>query len=194
MNHNPTSPGWVPPLDAARQVASEMLDTYRHPDGDTRWYAEAYGALKVSLELVLNALDAETPPAEELISGTEPRTVTVHTLDHGDVTLTCPAWCVGHETAPQYRIDITHTSTDHHLHLPVHDGQAELMYLAFEERPFTATWPGTLPFVSVGIDGDHYPVRVDGLEAMADELERHATVLRQFAAQLAAILAGGEHR
>jgi hypothetical protein len=43
---------------------------------------------------------------------TGPRTVTVPTLDHGDVTLPEPAWCIGHDPRPEYRADIGHRGPD----------------------------------------------------------------------------------
>jgi hypothetical protein len=44
------------------------------------------------------------------------RTVTVPTIDHGDVTIPCPAWCVGHGgQRPEYRSDISHTGPEQHL-------------------------------------------------------------------------------
>lgn len=46
----------MPPLDIARSTARQMLAHYEHASG---CYAEAYGALKASLEMVLNALDTE---------------------------------------------------------------------------------------------------------------------------------------
>ncbi|MFI0134736.1 DUF6907 domain-containing protein [Streptomyces luteogriseus] len=121
----------------------------------------------------------------------EPRTVTLPTIDHGDVTIPCPDWCAGHETIPEYRIDIAHRGTDHSLTLPVRGGHVELLVVALEERPFTEAWPGTRPFVSVGFSGDYYPSQLHRLEDMAFELERHAEVLREFARRLAVILAGG---
>ncbi|WP_435210741.1 DUF6907 domain-containing protein [Streptomyces sp. bgisy034] len=124
----------------------------------------------------------------------EPRTVVVPTIDHGDVTIICPEWCTGEHEPNGYRVDITHTGRDHHLTLPVHTAYAELLAVGIEERPFSEAWPGRAPFVSVGFNGDHYPTGVYGLEVMAGHLERHAEALREFARQLAAIVAGGEGR
>lgn len=123
----------------------------------------------------------------------EPRTITLPTADHGDVTLTCPAWCSGHpdHRPDSYRIDLFHESREQLLDLPVRGGSVELLAVAFEQRPFVEAWPGTTPFVNVGFSGDYHPVRVDGLEAMADALEQHATTLREYAHQLAVLLAGG---
>ena len=123
---------------------------------------------------------------------TEPRIVTLPTIDHGTVPLVCPDWCSGHETEPQYRSDLFHESREQQLDLPVHGGSAALLAVCFEQRPFTEGWIGTRPFVNVGFDGDYYPVRVDGLEAMADALEQHAAILREYAHQLAILLGGGQ--
>lgn len=122
---------------------------------------------------------------------TEMRIVTVPTLDRGPVPLVCPDWCAGHDSEPQYRTDLFHESREQLLDLPVRGGTVELLAVAFEQRPFVEAWPGTTPFVNVGFSGDYHPVRVDGLEAMADALEQHAATLREYAHQLAVLLAGG---
>lgn len=118
----------------------------------------------------------------------------VRTIDHGDVEITCPTWCTGVHEPDGYRIDLFHESREQQLALPVRGGAAEVLAVAFESRPFTESWTGTGPFVSVALGGDHYPVWVDGLEAMADALEQHAATLREYAHQLAGLLAGGEGR
>ncbi|MEV4865614.1 DUF6907 domain-containing protein [Streptomyces ossamyceticus] len=122
---------------------------------------------------------------------TGPRTVTVPTSDRGEVTLVCPTWCVGEHEPDGYRTDLFHESAEQQLTLPVRGGTVELLAVAFESRPFTEGWTGTTPFVNVGFSGDYHPVRVDGLEAMADALEQHAATLREYAHQLAVLLAGG---
>lgn len=39
------------------------------------------------------------------------RTVTVETVDHGEITIGEPSWCVGHDDEPiGYRADVTHKS------------------------------------------------------------------------------------
>ncbi|MGW1799168.1 DUF6907 domain-containing protein [Streptomyces sp. NPDC001984] len=119
------------------------------------------------------------------------RTVTIPTIDHGDVVVTCPPWCTAVHEPGGYRVDIMHSSDDRILTLPTRRAHTELLTLALELRPFTERWPGTRPFVNVGFNGDHYPTRVAGLECMAIELERHAEQLRTYATRLALILAGG---
>jgi len=60
----------------------------------------------------------------------DPRTVTLNTMDHGPVTFECPPWCIGHGWQPDGAIgrnDITHNSvrvkagveTDRHGWLPM---------------------------------------------------------------------------
>ncbi|MEU3982532.1 hypothetical protein AB0F77_20960 [Streptomyces sp. NPDC026672] len=121
----------------------------------------------------------------------EPRTITLSTVDHGDVTFTCPPWCTAAHESGGYRIDITHTSDDQTLTLPTRRAHAELLTLGLEVRPYVDRWPGTRPFVSIGFGGDYYPTRLAGLESMAIELERHAEVVREYARTLALLLAGG---
>jgi hypothetical protein len=122
---------------------------------------------------------------------TEPRTVTLPTLDHGEVTLPEPSWCAGHETHPQYRVDIIHVGPDEPLALPTRRGPVTHLTTALEVRPYACDPFLQQPFVGVEIGGDWYPTGLPGLEAMADRLEAHAEVLRERARQLAVLLAGG---
>ncbi|MGW1892126.1 DUF6907 domain-containing protein [Streptomyces sp. NPDC002004] len=124
---------------------------------------------------------------------TGPRTVTVPTIDHGDVTITCPSWCVGHQDdAPLYRVDITHVGPDESLALPTSRGPATHLITTLEQRPFTERPPGIGTFVNVFIDSDWYPTGPIGLDAMADALVEHAAELRARARRLSALCARGE--
>jgi hypothetical protein len=125
---------------------------------------------------------------------TEPRTVTLATADHGPVTLTCPAWCAGHQDhdPEAARADILHSGPD--TELAFHG--AELFTACLVQSPYaTSTNPalgGRTPGVSV-----FPPARtltpVD-LYSLAAALDGYADQLRGLADQLAAILAGGEGR
>ncbi|WJV47666.1 DUF6907 domain-containing protein [Streptomyces flavofungini] len=119
------------------------------------------------------------------------RTVTVHTLDHGPITITCPDWCIGHEGPPQYRVDLSHFGPDRPLTLPTRRGPAIHLVTALEVRPYVDDSFLRLPFVGVHIGGDWYPTGLAGLEAMADALTAQADALRDQARELAVILAGG---
>lgn len=115
---------------------------------------------------------------------TEPRTVTLPTADHGDVTVPEPAWCTGHVSMPgDLRADILHQGPDvvlaFHGH---HIGEAGLVQSPFAER--LSRKPGvSVSLLSKTLD----PV---GLYDLAAVLDAHADRLRDLADQLTAILGG----
>ncbi|OQR64761.1 hypothetical protein B6E66_07325 [Streptomyces maremycinicus] len=117
---------------------------------------------------------------------TEPRTVTLATLDHGDVTLPEPAWCRGHagHRPDSYRVDLTHYGTEERL---IHDGQA-LFVVMLAQTPFSenATHGTEVYLEQSGDTGSFDPV---GLYELAATLEGHADRLRDLADQLDRILA-----
>jgi hypothetical protein len=108
------------------------------------------------------------------------------------LTVRCPAWCVGHEDAPQYRTDISHVGPDEPLTLPTRRGPVTHLVTALEIRPYSDDPFVQSVFVNVGIGGDWYPTGLAGLEAMADQLEAHAEVLRDRARRLAVLLGGDQ--
>lgn len=119
------------------------------------------------------------------------RTVTIHTADHGPVTIPEPSWCAGRHPDGGARIDITHVGREHALTVPTRSGPAPVLVTALESRPFVADTFLRGPFVSVGIDGEWYETGLPGLEAMADALAAHADQLRERSGELAVALAEG---
>lgn len=115
------------------------------------------------------------------------RTVTVHTIDHGPVTLPEPAWCLSEHPGDGHRVDISHEGPEAELALPTWAGPRTLMHAVFEQRPFTERRPGRGPFVNVEIGGDWYPADPAGLDQMAAALVEHACTLRALARQLAVL-------
>lgn len=116
---------------------------------------------------------------------TEPRTITLPTEDHGDVTVPEPPWCVGHQTTPgDLRADILHQGEDVALVFHGDDiGDASLV-----EAPF-AELPGGGLGVSVSLLGRTLdPVQ---LYDFAATLDTYADRLRDLADQLHTLLAGG---
>lgn len=115
---------------------------------------------------------------------TEPRTVTVRTLDHGDVTFTCPAWCRAEHEADGYRADILHAGED--VALVFHGrtiGDASLVQSPYAELL------GRKVGVSVSLLGQTLdPVQ---LYSLAAALDGYADRLRDLGAQLTAVLNGG---
>ncbi|WP_236244507.1 hypothetical protein [Streptomyces sp. CC210A] len=113
------------------------------------------------------------------------RTVTVPTIDHGPVTLTCPPWCTGHTSHPaEYRADLSHTGPEHVL---PHDGEplhiAQLVQFPYGTRPNTTG-------LYVEQSGYAQTLAPTGVDALAAALVEHAAQLRHLARELSALRAG----
>ncbi|MFI1726888.1 DUF6907 domain-containing protein [Streptomyces sp. NPDC020489] len=118
---------------------------------------------------------------------TEPRTVTLSTLDHGDVTIPEPDWCAGHaDYVPVHRVDLEHAGVQHRL---THDGQL-LGYAYLFQDVFAERSPrdiGVSVVLSYEPRGGFTPA---GLYDFAASLDTAADRLRYLADQLATILGG----
>lgn len=117
----------------------------------------------------------------------EPRSVTLPTLDHGDVTLPEPSWCAGHtdHRSDSYRVDLDHKGPEHTLsHL------GEPLWKAFLGQAPFATNPAHRG-VGVYVEQGSYAHTLDpaGLYELAATFEAHADRLRELADQLSAVLA-----
>ncbi|MFI8106271.1 DUF6907 domain-containing protein [Streptomyces sp. NPDC086023] len=118
---------------------------------------------------------------------TAPRTVVVPTLDHGPVTLTCPAWCVEPHTTPEHRADISHTGPEHRFAF----GGTPLLVAMLSADPFgparrrpTALYVEQQDFARI--------LDPDGLRQLATAYTVQASRLQTLAADLAVLLAGGD--
>lgn len=112
------------------------------------------------------------------------RTVTVLTLDHGDVTLPEPAWCAGHPEGPAaYRADVHHA-----VPVPVPDGlvdmDVELVAFPYGSVPVPVS-------VYVGIVVPAMTLDPDGLRDYAAGLTERAALLVELADRLAVLRTGG---
>ncbi|MFH8369174.1 DUF6907 domain-containing protein [Streptomyces sp. NPDC018031] len=115
---------------------------------------------------------------------TRPRTVTVHTRDHGPVTLFEPPWCLGQHRDGEYRADLVHEGQETALRAPVPaGGHVTVMTAALVAYPH-ATARGTEPTVAVELSGDWYHYAPAGLDQLAAAAVVHATELRALARQL----------
>ncbi|GAQ69700.1 hypothetical protein T45_01431 [Streptomyces turgidiscabies] len=120
----------------------------------------------------------------------EPRTITLPTTDHGDVTIPEPSWCAGHDDhRPGYRVDLSHKGPD--VTLAFHG--AEVINACLVRSPYaTLVDPalgGPTPGVSVYPPGRTL-TPVD-LYSLAAALDTYADRLRDLADELTALLAGG---
>ncbi|MEV7683447.1 hypothetical protein AB0O64_33635 [Streptomyces sp. NPDC088341] len=111
------------------------------------------------------------------------RTVTLQTLDHGQITIPCPDWCVGHNGPPQFRVDTLHNGPDRLLSY----GDEPLLFASLSLAPFGggSHEPG-LYVEDAGFARTLDPAEVNEL---ADALVEHATQLRAMARTLATLLA-----
>ncbi|WP_060179544.1 DUF6907 domain-containing protein [Streptomyces sp. IMTB 1903] len=113
------------------------------------------------------------------------RTVTVHTLDHGRVTIPEPAWCTGHDGPPDGLVDVHHTGPEH---LVQYGGgtalRAELVAFPYGETPVPVSVHVELHIPDVTLDPP-------GLEGLAVVLDEQAAELRRLALRLAVVRAGG---
>ncbi|MFE2017575.1 DUF6907 domain-containing protein [Streptomyces sp. NPDC059499] len=119
-----------------------------------------------------------------------PRTVTVPTLDQGNITITEPAWCAGHDgDQPQFRSDTGHLGAPHRADF---DGD-ELAFAALAQDPFAEHADRSVGvLVEMGqLARALTPAELDGLAAV---LVDYAGTLRRLARQLSALRTEGEGR
>ncbi|WP_060880906.1 DUF6907 domain-containing protein [Streptomyces scabiei] len=122
---------------------------------------------------------------------TEPRTITLPTIDHGPVTLTCPAWCAGHDDhrPDTHRADILHKGPDITLTFRA----AEVITAGLAQSPYATLVAPELGGRTVGVSV--YPpgrtVTPIDLYGLAASLDSYAGRIRALADHLTVILAGG---
>lgn len=115
-----------------------------------------------------------------------PRTITVPTIDHGLLTITCPAWCAGHDTRiPQYMADLSHTGPEHAFRF---DGD-QLFKAMLTQYPYGSGSRETGLYVEEA--GFARTLDPTGLRQLAATLTVHAVHLRTLASQLATLLEEG---
>jgi hypothetical protein len=124
---------------------------------------------------------------------TEPRTITLPTADHGDVTLPEPSWCAGHsDHDPQSaRADLMHAGPTVELaFLGIEVFAAQLVQSPCATIRTSPLLGGRTTGVSVHpLARTLNPIE---LYSLASSLDGYADQLRDLADQLAAILAGGD--
>lgn len=101
------------------------------------------------------------------------RTVTVPTIDHGDVTVPEPFWCVGHHPPGGYRADLAHEGEELALvvETPCH-GPVRALSAALYQAPFSSTQTGVVAAVEFGepFTSQSHDYSAEQLAALADSL------------------------
>lgn len=134
---------------------------------------------------------APPAPAEDEQPTAAGRTVTVQTLDHGEVTMPEPSWCTGHDRHPVgYRADVQHVGPITGFDVSVRGEEVDYMQASLAQRPFSAILRRT-PYVWLNVDGMDFEVEPTDLDAIAAQLVEHATLLRHTARSLSYLLADG---
>lgn len=113
----------------------------------------------------------------------EPRTVTVPTLDQGDAAIPEPSWCTGHDgQPPQFLSDTGHLGTPHHA---VFDGD-ELAFAAITQDPFVVHADRSVG-VLVEMGNLARALGPADLDRLAAVLVDYAATLRHLARQLSVL-------
>ncbi|MFC7892705.1 DUF6907 domain-containing protein [Streptomyces sp. NPDC057381] len=147
-------------LDVRREVegylgAASIVDLYRETAVVTKRITPEHA---VELDSAIDRAYSRPAPAPK--AKQDPRygegTVTLQTLDHGEVTVPEPAWCVGHDddivghladTTHNGAIVTTDATTSRH-------GQMRIMEAQLIQAPHGELRPEPLPLLSIRVDLD----------------------------------------
>jgi hypothetical protein len=135
--------------------ALHSLDVQIERDQARRWAPDQQQLLAQIADL---AARAYTRPAPQPLEPQRPRygtgTVTLRTLDRGEVTVTEPAWCIGHDNDHVgHYADITHTGTPTSTTASTaRHGDVEVFYGQVSHAPHREADPEPLPTLYVALD------------------------------------------
>lgn len=122
------------------------------------------------------------------------RTVTLSTIDHGDVTLPEPSWCVGHadHRPGARRADILHRGPD----VAFAFRGEPVMVAALAHSPFITAEAPELDSATPGISMTPVGRLLDAraVYELAAALDGYADLLRALADELSSVVAGGDAR
>ncbi|MFI6488273.1 DUF6907 domain-containing protein [Streptomyces sp. NPDC050564] len=110
------------------------------------------------------------------------RTVSIVTVDQGEVTIPEPAWCVGHHWQPRpYLADVTHNSVRVKAGaMTAEHGWVSILVARISHAPYALVIPQPYPVVSVEVDmvaelaAEDVPKVAQGLRVAAMRLEKVA--------------------
>ncbi|WP_328746353.1 hypothetical protein OHT57_12580 [Streptomyces sp. NBC_00285] len=138
------------------------------------------------MDALAAALDRAYPPRRPEPVRRAPRygdgTVTLDTVDHGEVTVPEPAWCIGHSWQPNpHRADITHNSTRVKAAATTDGaGRVHLLHAAISHAPHLEIRPHPVVSVDLGCTDDF---AAEDIPQLAEGLRSAARVLENVAAE-----------
>jgi hypothetical protein len=164
--------------------AFHALDVQMERDRLRGWSPEQ----QVVMQLLAEAVERAYPPSREseLRPVQQPRhgdgTVTLQTLDHGEITIPEPAWCQGHDGEQiVQRVDVTHVGRTVAAELETDGGTIEFLPARISWGPFAELRPEPYPLADV----DDFPgMDPAQLRELAAELGMHAGRLYRLSNQL----------
>ncbi|MCX5211461.1 hypothetical protein OG689_19570 [Kitasatospora sp. NBC_00240] len=114
--------------------------------------------------------------------------VTVHTCDHGPVTLPEPAWCTGRHEDGLHLVDLSHDGPETLLTVGTERGDVELMRLFLTRSPHSGRPEDRRTSLVVEIGSECHRFREESaLRMLAAELVVRAGRVRDLAAELTAV-------
>lgn len=128
-------------LDARVEAIAGQIERGDHPE---------------QMAALLRAMDRAYPPRNEREpTMQQPRygdgTVTLQTLDHGEITITEPRWCMGHNAeAVVHRVDITHNGRPVFAEVETPRGREQLLEASISWAPFAELQPEPYPVAALG--------------------------------------------
>ena len=140
------------------------------------------------MDALAAALDRAYPPRVPQPVRRAPRygdgTVTLQTVDAGEVTVPEPAWCIGHSWQPNpHRADITHNSTRVKAAATTDGaGRVHLLHARISHSPYLEIEPEPHPVVSVDL-GCTEDFTAEDIPQLAEGLRSAARVLENVAAE-----------
>jgi hypothetical protein len=121
----------------------------------------------------------------------DPRTITIPTLDHGPVTLPEPFWCAAEHLVDGYRADIAHEGEEHPLTVDAMDGQVQVATAFLYQRPFAErSTTAVVVAVDFGAEANEYDAQ--SLAGLADALVSYAVGPLHSLIERLQLLEGGE--
>lgn len=119
------------------------------------------------------------------------RTITVSTVDHGDVVLDEPFWCVAEHPGGVYRADVEHEGEEHPLTVDAMGGPVRVATASLYQRPF-AERSTTAVVVTVDFDSEANEYDSTRLAGLADALVAYAVGPLHSLIERLQLLEGGE--